>query len=121
MIDVGYPGEPERFQTRFAGLLAAFEDLCLPHEITSRFHIIGGECNYLLEVNDNYHLKFVQDEFWKTKDMLEWLEEDIEQLLNDAELALKSAAARLRVPVDIIRKPRAVGVLPKEPTIYEVF
>ena len=117
MIDVGYPGEPERFQTRFA----AFEDLCLPHEITSRFHIIGGECNYLLEVNDNYHLKFVQDEFWKTKDMLEWLEEDIEQLLNDAELALKSAAARLRVPVDIIRKPRAVGVLPKEPTIYEVF
>ncbi|MCO5580305.1 hypothetical protein L7F22_034171 [Adiantum nelumboides] len=58
----GYPGEPEKFETRFAGLLAAFEDLGLPQTITSLFHIMG----------------------------------------------------------EFIRKPRAVGVIPKEPTIYEV-
>eukprot|EP00250_Pteridium_aquilinum_P006963 c16778_g1_i1 orf=141-1703(+) len=116
----GYPGEPEKFETRFAGLLAAFEDLSLPQTITSLFHIMGGECNYLLEVDDHYRLKFVQEELWKSKDMLEWSETDINELLTDAERALKSAAARLRVPVDIVRKPRAVGVIPKEPTIYEV-
>lgn len=116
----GYPGEPERFETRFAGLLAAFEDLCLPQAITSLFHIMGGECNYLLKVNDCYRLEFVQDKLWKSKDMLEWPEDDVHELLSDAECALKSAAARLRVPVEIVRKPRAVGALPKEPTIYEV-
>lgn len=116
----GYPGEPEKFETRFAGLLAAFEDLGLPQAITSLFHIMGGECNYLLEVNDSYRLEFVDDNLWKSKDMLEWSNTDIHELLNDAERALKSAAARLRVPVEVIRKPRAVGVIPKEPTIYEV-
>ncbi|KAH7444603.1 hypothetical protein KP509_02G084900 [Ceratopteris richardii] len=116
----GYPGEPQKFENRFAGLLAAFEDLCLPREITSLFHIMGGECNYLLEVNDQYRLEFVDDILWKSEDMLEWSNEDIHVLLTDAECALKSAAARLRVPVDIVRKPRAVGVIPKEPTIYEV-
>lgn len=116
----GYPGEPEKFETRFTGLLAAFEDLKLPRTITSLFHIMGGECNYLLEVNDRYRLEFIQDDFWKPKDMLEWSDSDISELLSDAKLALKSAAARLRVPVDIIQKPRAVGVIPREPTIYEV-
>ncbi|KAI5068033.1 hypothetical protein GOP47_0016378 [Adiantum capillus-veneris] len=116
----GYPGEPEKFETRFAGLLAAFEDLGLPQTITSLFHIMGGECNYLLEVNEGYRLEFVEDNLWKSKDMLEWSSVDIRELLSDAECTLKSAAARLRVPVEIIRKPRAVGVIPKEPTIYEV-
>lgn len=81
---------------------------------------MGGECNYLLEVNDRYRLEFVQEELWKSKDMLEWSDSDINELLSDAERALKSAAARLRVPVEVIRKPRAVGVIPREPTIYEV-
>lgn len=33
-----------------AGLLQAFQALRLPEEITSRFHLMGGECNYLLRV-----------------------------------------------------------------------
>lgn len=32
----GYPGEPERFEQRVAGLLAAFRRLKLPAEITDR-------------------------------------------------------------------------------------
>lgn len=32
------------------GLLDAFRDLKLPDSITDRFHIMGGECNYLLRV-----------------------------------------------------------------------
>ena len=32
----GYPGQPEKFEERFAGLLAAFRKLRLPSEITDR-------------------------------------------------------------------------------------
>ena len=33
----GYPGEPERFEQRMAGLLAAFRRLKLPAEVTDRW------------------------------------------------------------------------------------
>jgi IMP and pyridine-specific 5'-nucleotidase len=32
----GYPGEPERFEQRVAGLLSAFRRLKLPPEVTDR-------------------------------------------------------------------------------------
>lgn len=81
---------------------------------------MGGECNYLLRVKSDYHLEFVPGELWKTQDMQEWAEGDVDKLLQDAETALVSAADRLQLPVQLIRKPRAVGVVPTEPTIYEV-
>lgn len=80
---------------------------------------MGGECNYLLKVDNNYHLEFVEDKLWKSEDMFLWKEQDIQKLLDDAECALRSASARLHLPVEIVRKPRAVGAIPKEPTIYE--
>ncbi|KAG0567738.1 hypothetical protein KC19_7G156900 [Ceratodon purpureus] len=116
----GYPGNAEKFEGRLAGLLEAFESLQLPPHVTRLFHVMGGECNYLLRVNSDYKLEFVPDELWKSADMLAWHEHDVTKLLDDAERSLKSAAARLRVPIEIIRKPRAVGAVPKDPTIYEV-
>ncbi|KAL3692577.1 hypothetical protein R1sor_006228 [Riccia sorocarpa] len=116
----GYPGEASRYEGRLAGLLAAFEDLELPPRTTRLFHVMGGECNYLLRVTGDYKLEFVPDDLWKTRDMREWSEADVQKLLDEAEGSLISAAARLRLPVELIRKPRAVGAIPKEPTIYEV-
>ena len=116
----GYPGNAAKFEDRLAGLLEAFEDLQMPPTIANLFHVMGGECNYLLRVNEHYRLEFVPDALWKSKDMLDWEESDVQKLLDDAERSLKSAAARLRVPIEIIRKPRAVGAIPKDPTIYEV-
>ncbi|KAH9327287.1 hypothetical protein KI387_007465, partial [Taxus chinensis] len=116
----GYPGNNLKFEDRIAGLLVAFKELGLPPSVTRFFHVMGGECNYLLRVNDNYHLEFVEDKLWKSEDMLRWKEKDIQKLLDDAQCALKSASARLHLPVEIVRKPRAVGAIPKEPTIYEV-
>lgn len=44
----------------------------------SRFHLMGGECNYLLRVNPvTYHLEFVPEEAWQTPEMLSWDEDDI--------------------------------------------
>jgi IMP and pyridine-specific 5'-nucleotidase len=46
----GYPGEASRFEGRLKGLLAAFRALPKEEgeELRSRFHVMGGECNYLL-------------------------------------------------------------------------
>jgi len=121
----GYPGEPEKFEQRVEGLLMAFESLNLPKKVTDRFHIMGGECNYLLRIKAagptaNRRLEFVPDEEWKSPYMMSWEEEDIENLLTNAESMLLDGAARLRMPVNVLRKERAVGVIPQGPTIYEV-
>jgi hypothetical protein len=43
-----------------------------------RFHLMGGECNYLLRVNPaSYRLEFVPEGDWQTPEMLSWDEEDI--------------------------------------------
>lgn len=69
-----YPGSPERFEQRVEGLLAAFRQLRLPTSITDRFHIMGGECNYLLRVSSGpeRRLEFVPDAEWKSPYMMSW-------------------------------------------------
>lgn len=82
---------------------------------------MGGECNYLLRVNPvDKRLEFIPDEEWKTPEMLSWHEEDIKELLDEGQTLLVEGAARLCLPVQVIRKPRSVGVVPTAPTIYEV-
>lgn len=67
-----------------------------------RFHIMGGECNYLLRVNSaNMRLEFVPDAEWKSPAMMSWSDDDIMQLLIDAEAALIETAHRLRLPVQV--------------------
>lgn len=117
----GYPGEAHKFESRLAGLLDAFRNLKLTKEITDRFHIMGGECNYLLRVTpDTNRLEFVPDDEWKTPEMMSWKEEDIEALLRNAEIMLVEGANRLNLQVDVIAKSRSVGIVPKKATIYEV-
>jgi IMP and pyridine-specific 5'-nucleotidase len=43
----GYPGQPERYEGRLAGLLAEMTARELDEEVASRFFVVGGECNYL--------------------------------------------------------------------------
>ncbi|CAK0783513.1 hypothetical protein CVIRNUC_006712 [Coccomyxa viridis] len=118
----GYPGQPDKFEERVAGLLAAFRKLRLPNEITDRFHIMGGECNYLLRVSRGAErrLEFVPDEEWKSAAMMSWSEEAIQAMLTSAEAVLRDTASRLRLPVTVVRKERAVGAIPEVPTVYEV-
>jgi len=83
--------------------------------------VMGGECNYLLRVNPTtYRLEFVPEEAWQTPEMLSWDEDDIKDLLDEAQAQLVEGAARLMMPVQLIRKTRSVGVVPTQPTIYEV-
>ena len=68
----------------------------------------------------SHRLAFVPDGEWKSPEMASWTPEEIERLLDAAQAALEEGAARLRLPVRVIRKERAVGVLPLAPTVYEV-
>lgn len=93
----GYPGQPDRFEQRFAGLLARLRRL--PPRVVRRFHIMGGECNYLLAPAADGRLAFVPDDAWKSEEMAAWREADIEALLEAAERLLLEGAERLRLPV----------------------
>jgi len=74
-----------------AGLLAAFRRLKLGPEIVKRFHLMGGECNYLLRVNPaDYSLEFVRDEEWQTREMRGWREEEIGATLDEAQVGGRS-------------------------------
>ncbi len=56
---------------------------------------------------------------WQLPEMLAWTDAQVTTLLDDAEAALRSEASRLRQPVQLIRKTRAIGVVPTGPVIYE--
>ena len=71
----GYPGQPEKFEERTRGLLDQFKKQKLPPNITKYFHVMGGECNYLLNVNETYGLQFVPNEEWATVEQYGWREE----------------------------------------------
>ena len=109
-----------------------------PHH---RFHIMGGECNYLLRVarggggassssgaaaaaaagsSADCRLEFVPDAEWQSALMRGWSEADCAALLDAAEALLLEGAHRLRLPVEVVRKERACGVIPTAPTVYEV-
>ena len=67
----GYPGQPEKFEERTRGLLDQFKKQKLPPNITKYFHVMGGECNYLLNVNETYGLQFVPNEEWATVEQVD--------------------------------------------------
>lgn len=87
---------------------------------------MGGECNYLLRAVPSTPggpadaLAFVPDAEWKSPEMAAWPPAAVAALLDDAQRVLTDGAARLRLPVTVVRKERAVGVVPALPTVYEV-
>lgn len=70
-------------------------------KLMCRFHIVGGECNYLLRVNDSYSLEFVDDKDWMSAMMLCWTKDNVKKLLDEAEMVLLSTAQHLRLPVRV--------------------
>ena len=124
----GYPDDAKRFENRLRGLLDAFQANQLTEEVRKRFHVMGGECNYLLEVNDAYELEFIDARRWRDGDpetrALYWYaqpenKEKVETFLDRAQAFLTDEADHLELDVDVMRKEYAVGVLPRVGTVYE--
>jgi IMP and pyridine-specific 5'-nucleotidase len=115
----GYPGDAARYEARLSALLDAFRERQLPPELAQNFHVVGGECNYLLRLDANFRLEFVPPEQWQLPEMLAWTQADVDALLDTAEAALLRESEALQLPVELVRKPRACGVVPIGPTVYE--
>mmetsp|Transcript_15315 Transcript_15315/g.36149 ORF Transcript_15315/g.36149 Transcript_15315/m.36149 type:complete len:410 (+) Transcript_15315:18-1247(+) len=110
----GYPRQPDKYEARMEGLLATMRDRKLPEEQRKRFLVMGGQCNYLCRVTEDYHLEDVPREEWASE-ALNWDPAAVESLLDKAEATLREATSRLRLEVTVIRKERTVGCINTKP------
>jgi IMP and pyridine-specific 5'-nucleotidase len=116
----GYPGNHERYEERLKGILDGFKARNISSEMMSRFMVMGGECNYLLKLvnklnsddgTDYIGLEYVDESLWKDGRGVRWSHDDVKDLLDTAEEALKEVSSDLCLPVRILRKERAIGLI----------
>jgi IMP and pyridine-specific 5'-nucleotidase len=133
-----YPGEPSKYEARLSGLLAALAhaiECGAPPAILDRFHVVGGQCNYMLSarlawvegrgggVQPAVGLVEVPAEAWKRHRGVRWEPMQVSRLLDTAQAALAETSAALGLDVLLIRKERAVGIVSRNasgpPISYE--
>ncbi|KAL2689331.1 IMP 5'-nucleotidase [[Neocosmospora] mangrovei] len=108
----------DRYYERLHGLLDAIaESTDLDPIQKQNIIIMGGEANYLFEFSPSspYRLAPVPREQWLTPEMASWSDADITTLLDVAESALRDCVKTMNLPAEIMRKDRAVGIIPKTP------
>lgn len=106
----------DRYHARLHGLLdalAASADLTPAQK--ANLLVMGGEANYLFAFDPSagpHLLRPVPRAEWLTPEMMAWHEADIAALLDDAEAALRECVRALALPAVVMRKDRAVGIIP---------
>ncbi|KAJ4382202.1 IMP 5'-nucleotidase [Didymella sp. IMI 355093] len=107
--------EASRYYGRLFGLLHAIQESDLPLESKQGFMIMGGESSFCFKFDENSPdlLKFVPREEWVLKEMLLWSDDDVAELLDIAEASLRDTVKNMRMNAEIVRKERAVGIIPK--------
>jgi IMP and pyridine-specific 5'-nucleotidase len=106
----------KRYYERLYGLLDVILASDLPLESKKNLMIMGGESNFCFKFDENSAdlLRFVPREEWLLEEMMQWHESDITQLLDLAEASLRDTVKNFRMEADVVRKERAVGIVPKE-------
>jgi IMP and pyridine-specific 5'-nucleotidase len=79
---------------------------------------MGGESNFMFAYTSKSPCKLeaVPMEEWQLPEMRSWTEENVKALLDVAEAALKECVATMNLPVNVLRKERAVGIYPEKGT-----
>ena len=117
----GYEYDVEKYELRLSGLLHYFQQHSLTQEECERFYLFGGECNYLLQLKNDYRLHPVRESGpggWSTstKYLLDspgnWSDEEIRCLLDGSEETLRQTMEELKLKGRIVRKRRSVGLVP---------
>lgn len=110
----GYSEAP-KYYDRLYGLLDAIDnsDDLTPSQ-KQGIIVMGGESNFLFRFDSTSkcRLVYVPRSEWLMEEMKAWHDEDIKELLDLAESALRTCATNLNLPAAILRKDRAVGVYP---------
>ncbi|KAL9025206.1 MAG: hypothetical protein Q9196_005932, partial [Gyalolechia fulgens] len=107
--------DASRYYDRLRGLLDAVASAITDQEVEDpRVIILGGESNYLFEFDfhSETFLRHVPRKTWMLDEMREWQEEDIQSLLDVAEGALGECINNMQLSAEILRKDRAVGIIP---------
>ena len=108
--------DASRYYERLHGLLEA---VCLAMKNGSLSNpdllVLGGESNYLFtfDASSKSRLRPISRDVWMLDEMKMWTDSDIEILLNVAEKALRGCISTLELAADVIRKERAVGIVPR--------
>ncbi|KAJ1917208.1 IMP 5'-nucleotidase [Mycoemilia scoparia] len=113
----GYGDKSEKYEGRLSGLLKGFEKARLSEEQVGRFFVLGGECNFLFRcsADDQYKLRFMSNEEYSSSSMRRnWQDEEIEKMLDIAQSNLEICIESMDLDATIIRKERAVGLVPKK-------
>jgi IMP and pyridine-specific 5'-nucleotidase len=117
----GYDYEVEKYEFRLSGLLQYFKAHGLTEDESRRFYLFGGECNYLLQLSDDYRLHPVKEigpGGWLTSTRFideapgNWKESEVDQLLDVAEAQFTKTLEELNLRGRVIRKRRSVGLVP---------
>ncbi|KAF9206703.1 IMP 5'-nucleotidase [Haplosporangium sp. Z 27] len=118
----GYPGDAVKYEERLIGLLRGFQTQNLSEKMLERFYVLGGECNYLFRCGWKKNeagvsvvgLTYIQPEEYQPAEMLEWKQEEIQELLDVAEENLRRSVSAMNLKATVLRKSRAVGIVPMD-------
>ncbi|KAL2150029.1 hypothetical protein VTH82DRAFT_7705 [Thermothelomyces myriococcoides] len=108
----------DKYYARLHGLLDALANTTeLTPAQKQSLIVMGGEANYLFEFSPSapHLLAPVPREKWLTPEMAAWDDNDIAQVLDVAEAALRDCVQTLNLPAVLMRKDRAVGIVPNPP------
>jgi len=114
MTAAGYAWDGPKYEHRLAGLLQHFRANLTPEEM-SRFFVVGGECNYMLNCNSEARLFRVPDEKLlplSCTQPLCWGQPEVNRMLDIAESCIQNSLKEMHLRARIIRKPRSVGIIP---------
>ncbi|CEP62881.1 IMP 5'-nucleotidase LALA0_S06e05996g [Lachancea lanzarotensis] len=108
--------EAQKYMERLFGFMSALEnDESISDEFKENMAVLGGESNYLFRYNAKLRkLVAIPTHEWIRSPMREWSESDMTETLDLAESLLRDFRTTLNLPEEstIIRKPRAVGIVP---------
>ncbi|KAF7865186.1 hypothetical protein EAF04_006163 [Stromatinia cepivora] len=110
--------EAEKYYGRLHGLLEAIKvSTILTPEQKKNLIVMGGESNFLFTYDSNspHLLTHHHRRSWILPSMSTWTQPNITALLDLAESSLRECVTNLALPATILRKERAVGIIPREP------
>jgi IMP and pyridine-specific 5'-nucleotidase len=117
----GYEYNVDKYEFRLSGLLNYFKAKQLTAEECERFLLFGGECNYLFHLGSDVRLHPVMEHgrgVWLTSTKFlpdspaNWNDDDVTALLDVAEAAVTESIEDMELRGRIVRKKRAVGLIP---------
>lgn len=108
--------EATRYYDRLHGLLDSIASSKLTTQQKNNIIIMGGESNYLFRFSSTAKCRLVavpRDE-WLLEEMRLWTTEAMAGLLHVAEDALQDCIRCMNLSAQVLRKERAVGIIPME-------